>query len=270
MNSLTRNLALLGGIAVSSLLFSPIAKAVDISVAEQPGFAWYFGLFGGYKWGNGEVDIATLRHEGCLPDPCEESFEGISQGEPGNGWIFGGTVGAQLAQGIRAEIEVSHARLDTETTAIENLVDSDGLILDTFTASDEDRLSETFILANAWFHIPTPFPFSPYLGGGLGVAHVKGDFGVDSFGESPSEFSASIDADDWSLVYQIGTGLILALSENFGVELGYRFKIISHVDLDDPEFCGGDDCEPPIRESTVDKDFGVYEHVVQLGLTLGF
>lgn len=45
----------------------------------------------------------------------------------------------------------------------------------TFTASDEDQLSETFILAKAWFHTPTAFPFSPYLGGEMGVAHVKDD-----------------------------------------------------------------------------------------------
>jgi opacity protein-like surface antigen len=266
MNSVMRNLALLGGIAFSSLFFSPTAKAVDMSVAGEPGLAWYFGLFGGYKWGNGEVDITTLRQEcpGC------DFFEGVFQGEPGNGWIFGGTVGAQLVQGIRAELEISHARLDTETTASENVVDPTGAITDTFTATDEDRLSEIFILANAWFHIPTPFPLSPYLGGGLGVAHVKADFGVDSFGAPLNEFSAAIDADDWSLAYQIGAGLIMALSENFRLDFGYRFKFISHVDLDDPEFCGGDDCEPPIEDSTVDKDFGVYEHVVQLGLTLGF
>ena len=69
----------------------------------------------------------------------------------------GGVLGAQVVEHIRAEIEVSHARLDTKTTATETDVFSilgNPVASETFTARNEDHLSETFILANVWLAAP--------------------------------------------------------------------------------------------------------------------
>jgi opacity protein-like surface antigen len=269
MNCMMRVLALCVGLVFSGLVFPSTSQAVDISAAEEPtGLAWYFGLFGGYKLGNGDVHVTSFR-ESCLIFPICRTFEGEVHGEVDNGWIGGGVLGAELMEGIRAEIEVSHARLDTETTAVEIVTPFLG-DPEAFTTTDNGQLRELFIMANVWFEIPVSSFFSPYLGGGIGVAHVNGDFGVDSFGDPGNELSASIHAEGWSLAYQIGTGLLIGLSDNLAVDLGYRFKIISAVDLDEPEFCGGDDCDPPVETFTADDDFGVYQHVFQAGLTLGF
>jgi opacity protein-like surface antigen len=90
-----------------------------------------------------------------------------------------------------------------------------------------------FILANLWFGFPLSSTFSPYFGGGVGVAHVDGDFGVGAFptGKESDTFSASIGADSWNFAYQIGAGLLIALSDHFAIDLGYRFKGIHNVEL---------------------------------------
>jgi opacity protein-like surface antigen len=224
MSRVTRTFVLLGGIALSGLFFTTTAKAADMPVVEEPSaFGWYVGLFGGYKWGDGEVDVFSFRQ----PDQCPEChfFEGDLHGEVDDGWIVGGVLGARITENFRAEIEVSHARLDAETTAIERVIDPLHPVPPdfTFTAEDEDKLRELFIMANVWFGIPISAVFSPYIGGGVGVAHVDAEFGVDTFGGVPgfpaTVFSASIEADDWSLAYQLGAGVLIGLSENIAIDL---------------------------------------------------
>lgn len=103
---------------------------------------------------------------------------------------------------------------------------------------------------------------------------MNADFGVDPFvtggGAPPPTFSASIEAEGWSFAYQLGAGVLIGLSEHVAIDLGYRFKAIPNVDLDDPEFCGGGHCYPPVVEFDADDDFDIYEHVAQIGITFGF
>ena len=82
--------------------------------------------------------------------------------------------------------------------------------------------------------------------------------------------SVEVDADDWSFAYQLGAGLLIGLSEQVAIDIGYRLKIISNVDLDDPVFCDGDECDPPVDEFAADDDFDILEHVAQVGITFGF
>jgi opacity protein-like surface antigen len=130
-----------------------------------------------------------------------------------------------------------------------------------------------FILANLWFGLPISSTFSPYIGGGVGVAHVDANFGVPPFATNltvTNEVSAKINADDWALAYQVGAGLLIALSDHVAIDLGYRFKGIHNVNLDDPVFCGGEDCHPPVVDFKADDNFSIHEHVAQIGLTIGF
>jgi opacity protein-like surface antigen len=290
MRNVTRAIALLGGLALSGLLFTPAAIAADLeAVVEEPaGIGWYVSLFGGPKWGDGEVNIKDIRRENdqCqipyLPASfvvCEvldlvivDSHEAALHGEIDNGFLFGGAIGTQLTENLRAEIEVSHARLDTETD-VEYYVRHGGGGGTGYSASDEDRLRELFILANFWFGFPISEMFSPYLGGGIGAAHVDAEFGVQPFAVNdtapPPTFSASLEADSWNFAYQLGAGVLIGLSENIAIDLGYRFKVIPNVDLDDPKFCDGH-CYPGVEDFKADDDFDIHEHVAQIGITIGF
>jgi opacity protein-like surface antigen len=259
---------------------SQAVRAADIApmVEEPAGLGWYISIFGGPKWGHGDIDAEWTRGE----SPCAESLvicdfvvplirrEGELHGEIDNGFLIGGAVGAQFTENLRGEIEVSGARLDTKSRA-EEYVDYGQQVGIEYEAHDDDHLRELFILANVWFGFPVSTMFSPYVGGGVGVAHVDADFGVRNFqtGALANDiFSASEDADSWNFAYQLGAGLMIGLSEHIAIDLGYRFKAIPNVDLD-PDFCGGIDCLQ-IVDVKDDDDFDIHEHVAQIGLTIGF
>jgi opacity protein-like surface antigen len=253
--------ALLGSVAITGLLFTARAKAADVPVAvEEPSaFGWYVGLFGGAKWGEG--DLKEHDERDCAYQYCTLSFDDDFKGELGNGWIFGGVVGAQITENFRAELEVSHARIDTDSDLHIRAYDKEVYDWDEH-HHDSDNLSETFILGNLWFDWPISTWLAPYIGGGAGVAKVNG-----SFGASDDEyFSLNVDADDWAFAWQLGGGLRFGVSEHFAIDAGYRFKAINNVELD-AGFCGGD-CN--ILDHDGDDDFDIHEHVVQVGVTMGF
>lgn len=274
--------ALLGGIAGLFLASSAIipVKAADIEqpIVEEQGLGWYVSVFGGYKWGDGDIDLTWERTSQipCLPAwlciNTEITHEGELHGDVDDGWIIGGTLGAQVTDNIRAEIEVSHARLDTETVAREEASYLYSPIGE-YEAKDKDKLRELFVLANFWFGLPLSGIFSPYFGGGVGVAHVNADFGVEDLptgnGASSPPLSVSLEADEWSFAYQLGAGLLIGLSENVAIDIGYRFKAIPNIDLDDPEFCLDSDCDSEV-EFDSDDDFDLHEHVAQIGIVFGF
>jgi opacity protein-like surface antigen len=277
MRRVLRAFALLGGSVLCGLIPSQTVQAADLEpVVEEPArFDWYVSLFGGRKWGDGDVDLIWRRHVDCPPQSaCPVDREGELHSEVEDGWLVGGAIGTQLSENIWADIEVSHARLDTETDVEERLLGVDQSVLNTAVDSDEDKLRELFVLANLWFGLPLSGIFSTYLGGGLGVAHVDAELGfkpslVD--GKLSSDIpSVSMEADGWSFAYQLGVGLLIGLSENVLTDIGYRLKVIPNVDLDDPVFCDGDECDPPVVEFDADNDFDILEHVAQIGLTIGF
>jgi opacity protein-like surface antigen len=272
MRSVTKAITLLGGLAFSGLITFPTVQAADIEpVVEEPGLQWYVSLFGGPKWGDGDVKVEWERQEYEQPGRIIEHL-GELHGEVDDGFLIGGAFGAQFTDNFRGEIEVSGARLDTKTHA-EEYVDYGDTKGNEYEAKDDDHLTELFILANLWFGFPISSTFSPYIGGGVGVAHVDANFGVPPFATNTGEtndVSVKINADDWALAYQVGAGLLIALSDHFAIDLGYRFKGIHNVDLDDPVFCGGEECDPPVVDFKADDDFDIHEHVAQIGITIGF
>jgi hypothetical protein len=68
----------------------------------------------------------------------------------------------------------------------------------------------------------------------------------------------------------LGQTRLIGLSDNIGIDIGYRFKAVPNVELDEPVFCDGEECFPPVQEFDSDDDFDLHEHVVQVGLTIGF
>jgi opacity protein-like surface antigen len=281
MRRVTRAFALFGGLAACGLLLSPTVNATDLEpVIEAHGLQWYGSLFGGPKWGNGDVDV-KWEHEN---DPCDLSslacvvqpliyHEGEFHGEINDGFIFGGTVGAKLSEHFRGEIEISAARLETQSETFEYVAYGLPPTGTTYKAVDGDHLREVFILANAWFDYQLSSRFCSYIGGGAGVAHVDADFGVDPFAPGQAQvtpFSASIEAEDWAFAYQLGAGLLIGLSKHVGLDVGYRFKAINNVEVGEPEYCGGAHCSPPIAESKATDDFDLKEHAAHIGLIITF
>ena len=76
---------------------------------------------------------------------------------------------------------------------------------------------------NAYFDIDTGTPFTPYIGGGLGMAFNYRSMRVRV--EVPGEGAGTVSKSrrDTTFAWNVGAGLSYAFTENMAADLGYRF-----------------------------------------------
>ena len=111
-------------------------------------------------------------------------------------------------------------------------------------------VSSTQLVFNAWYDVPTPGPWTPYLGGGLGVARVEGDVQTNA--------GSILNDSDTGYLGQLGFGIQIPVGGSGAVDLGYRYKSIRDADLTP--------ASPGISASD-----GKYDnHVLSLGYNLNF
>lgn len=267
MNIVSNVFALLGGLATSAFLLNPTAKAADAVMETPAGYGWYVGAFGGYVWGQGNVEVSDTRFN-CDPLFCH-NFDDVLKGDVGDGWNAGAVLGAHVMDNLRAEVEVSHSQLKTNSK-LDVTVFNGTAFERAESGNDSDHLSSTFILGNLWFDIPFNDRISPYVGGGAGIAHVNGDFGASNNNGTAENFSATISARDWAFAYQLGAGLRFGITDKIMIDAGYRFKGIDSVNLGNPKFCGGAPCGVTVQRSKADGNINIFEHVAQIGVTFDF
>jgi len=132
-----------------------------------------------------------------------------------SGLDVNGAIGAAFGQ-ARIEVEVAYRTNDIDNFEV--------LGIDVPGGGDVSALSG---LVNAFYDIKTESAFTPYVGGGLGVAIVEiDDMSVVGIPVSGSE-------DDTVFAYQLGGGIGYAINDKLTVDLGYRYFA-----TDDPDFDG--------------------------------
>jgi opacity protein-like surface antigen len=90
-------------------------------------------------------------------------------------------------------------------------------------ANVDGRVGVYSLMFNAFLDLRNPSPFTPYIGGGIGFATLYLD---DTFGTNTSTgFRNRIYESDEDTVfaYQVGAGLEISLTQNFSLDLGYRY-----------------------------------------------
>jgi len=93
----------------------------------------------------------------------------------------------------------------------------------------KQKLQIQTLFVNAYYDFHNSTAFTPYLGGGLGLAFIraKGNYGWDSFnGGVPTGASESISMGAKSTVnfaWNIGAGAAYAINNNISLDMGYRF-----------------------------------------------
>lgn len=219
---------LLATCAIAALaLFAAKAQAADVTAPEDNSF--YVSLFGGASF---------------LHDVDFDFYDGDYTVETKAGYILGGALGMRVWDPLRAEVELSYARWSVDdATADYGFGDVD--------AEGRGHLSATYLLGNLWYDFESDSSFTPYLGGGAGVAFVSPDvtfFGSDSFGLQNGEAG---------FAFQLGGGVKFGLTDNIALDIGYRFKGILDTDFDSSEngpFTGGD----------------LFSHNIQGGIVIDF
>ncbi len=199
-----------------------LASAADYSAPAGPTYMPYVSVFAGASFPN---DVNTTR----------SSTASYSQ-KSDTGYILGGAIGMNWNNVVRTEIELSHARWS-------------GNSLDSNTAFASD-VSSTYVLGNVWLDWKNNSAFTPYIGGGLGVAFVN----FDQTTAGNHGYAGS----DTVLAYQLGAGVNFALSDQLSLDVGYRYKATSDFNPHDGDGFG----------DFVGAHLG--SHNVQVGLTYKF
>lgn len=123
--------------------------------------------------------------------------------------------GTHVAYGVRAgyvrgEVELNNSR-DIKRNWVEFQGDNgDGWMDDHF------RLYKHSFMANAYFDYLTCTPWTPYVGAGIGLSHLKVDFGDE--GKSTN-----------NLAWQVMAGIAYDVTSNWTVDAGYRYADLGRV-----------------------------------------
>ncbi len=168
---------------------------------------------------------------------------GNSTHELDTGYVFGAAIGASFWPNLRNEVELSHSSSSINAQSFDN----PAFIATSGPATGHIRT--TALLVNTWYDFELSERFRPYVGGGLGVAHIDGKSLIKS--GTIDEFDDS----KFALAFQVGVGSKVSLSDNIDIDFGYRFRGVPSVKLA-TEFVNQNN-----------KSAGLFGHNFQIGVT---
>lgn len=122
------------------------------------------------------------------------------------------------------------------------------------------KLSAATLMLNAYYDLDLSDNLMPYLGGGLGMAHISAN---PKLGEGAESGRVLVDDEDYVFVYQLGTGLGYRISNgliggsDLTITLDYRYL----ASFEDLKFKGA------LTGSSVESEFG--GHYIGGGIRLG-
>lgn len=172
---------------------------------------------------------------------------------PGTGFVGGATFGYALGNGLRFEAEYLNRRQGSDGRLIRLGSSSDGPLDQKGSEWDENDppservydLGAHHLFLNAYYDLRNDSPFTPYIGGGVGIGSVemhysarflrKEDLGMEPWQDAAEGTESSIDAelDKTSFGFQVVGGVDYALGDDFSVGAKVRWTRFSSFDRDD-------------------------------------
>jgi len=179
------------------------------------------------------------------------------------GFVVGGNFGVKWDSGLRTELELAvrqnsskrhgHLRTTYSYGAITGTVNQNTLHLTSSTdrAADTDlRLRAYSLMANAWYDFDIGSSFTPYIGGGIGLAEVQIDGSIDS--------ARIAEKNDMVFAWQVGAGVAFPLTDSIKAFADYRYFAADAARLR---------LEPGYHGGNVSADFN--SHLLMVGLRFG-
>ncbi|HEV7255401.1 MAG TPA: outer membrane protein [Mesorhizobium sp.] len=147
---------------------------------------------------------------------------GKLEGEIDEAFSAGLGIGYQVSKHLRTDVTLDHFfEADFEGSTDGFCYDED---LDDFVAcSSEDRtsMSAWLLLANAYVELGTYGKFTPYVGAGVGGAHIKWDKLVNTIPGGEFEHKGE---KEWRFAWALMAGTSYCLTKNLNLDVGYRFS----------------------------------------------
>ncbi|MCT8971748.1 outer membrane protein [Microbaculum marinisediminis] len=227
MGSLKKFIAAAG---VTVALSAGGAHAADYSDAflepilpVEIGSTWYLRGDIGYKVYSSPDATYTLIPGNFVFQAVDESID--------NAFLIGGGVGYQFNPWFRSDITVDYEAPADFTGRVPCPFVTCGSAFSNATG----RISAWTILANAYIDLGTWGGLTPYVGGGIGTANVRlKDYRHTNPPLNPAGLqSIGSNASTWNFAWSLTAGASYAVTENWLVDMNYRYVSLGDVDTND-------------------------------------
>jgi len=138
------------------------------------------------------------------------------------GFLFTGGSGYAWRNGFRADAELLYATYSLDQVSVTRAT---GLGVAAGSRDAEGDLSVLALMANGAYDFDLGISWRPYVLAGAGVAQVSLN--------DVTAAGAIVDDEAFVMAFQAGLGVNYALTDNWSLELGYRFFSTLEPELDD-------------------------------------
>lgn len=139
--------------------------------------------------------------------------------------------GLRLAAGAATPVKYGQLRGELELGWNDDAKDSNNFdfkIKKTYNHKFASELSVYSAMVNVYYDIETGTKFMPYVGGGIGYAHIKNKAKVSGMIDK-TPFNISSSESENNFAWNLGAGVAYALSDKISVDAGYRYTDYGNV-----------------------------------------
>ncbi len=198
---------LLAGVAVS--LFAANANAADLQQYVSAKLT-YSDASHDVKWS----DTWTNDDDEVVSESGKQKFSD-------NVW------GGSLAYGVKADAVRTELELNIKQDAEKKFSEvSEDEGDDAGVETTKLSVENNSVMINAYYDINTGTKLTPYVGAGIGMAHLKATAKYDDGKDSKSKNN---------FAWQVGAGVAYALTDNVALDAGYRYTDAGDVKISDGE-----------------------------------
>ena len=243
--------AMLAGAAIAAAFTSASAADLPPVMQARPMVPVQVEEFGGWYLrgdiGIGAQKFKTFEHHQtniATAGPWPATWT-IDQVDMKDTFFIGGGVGYQWNSWMRFDV-TSEYRADVKFKAAGSYVNFPNPTLGrAFDVYDGDH-SAVVVMANAYIDLGTWMCLTPFVGAGIGGAYHRtaalSDIGLNANGLGASAFGyADKDKTNWSLAWQVTAGVAYSVTNNFKVEMAYRYLNMGSADTAEI-LCGASGC----------------------------
>lgn len=92
-----------------------------------------------------------------------------------------------------------------------------------YIASQKFNIKAHSLMVNGFYDVNMDSAFTPYIGGGIGMAYLKSSYTSDLRVNGNEGHRVSTSSNDWRLAWNIGGGVSYALDNQISLDFGYRY-----------------------------------------------